>query len=111
MDKRLEPIKDLEFNFNEEMKELIFDMLAIRQMLNNEELSKRERKQLEKFKMQLVDKFRDELQSLNPTQIAIVRAFLYGKKMMRDKQIKTYLSFLIYNDYGFYNFVMVFHID
>lgn len=24
MDKRLEPIKDLEFNFNEEMKELIF---------------------------------------------------------------------------------------
>lgn len=80
MDKRLEPIKDLEFNFNEEMKELIFDMLAIQQMLNNEELSKRERKQLKKFKMQLVDKFRDELQSLNPTQIAIVRAFLYDKK-------------------------------
>lgn len=80
MDKRLEPIKDLEFNFNEEMKELIFDMLAIQQMLNNEELSKRERKQLEKFKMQLVDKFRDELQSLKPTQNAIVRAFLYGKK-------------------------------
>lgn len=80
MDKRLEPIKDLEFNFNEEMKELIFDMLAIQQMLNNEELSKRERKQLEKFKMQLVDKFRYELQALNPTQVAIVRAFLGGKK-------------------------------
>ena len=64
MDKRLEPIKDLKFNFNEEMKELIFDMLAIQQMLNNEELSKRERKQLQKFKMQLVDKFRDELQAL-----------------------------------------------
>ena len=46
MDKRLEPIKDLEFNFNEEMRELVFDMLAIQQMLNNEELSKRERKQL-----------------------------------------------------------------
>lgn len=59
MDKRLEPIKDLEFNFNEEMKELIFDMLVIQQMLNNEELNKRERNQLEKFKMQLVDKFRD----------------------------------------------------
>lgn len=80
MDKRLEPIKDLEFNFNEEMKELIFDMLAIQQMLNNEELSKKERKQLEKFKMQLVDKFRYELQALNPTQVAIVRAFLGGKK-------------------------------
>lgn len=80
MDKRLEPIKDLEFNFNEEMKELVFDMLAIQQMLNNEELSKRERKQLEKYKMQLVDKFRDELQALNPTQVAIVRAFLYCKK-------------------------------
>ena len=80
MDKRLEPIKDLEFNFNEEMKELIFDMLAIQQMLNNEELSKRERKQLEKYKMQLVNKFRYELQALNPTQIAIVRAFLNGKE-------------------------------
>ena len=80
MDKRLEPIKDLEFNFNEEMRELVFDMLAIQQMLNNEELSKRERKQLEKYKMQLVDKFRDELQLLNPTQVAIVRVFLYGKK-------------------------------
>ena len=33
------------------MKELVFDMLAIQQMLNNEELSKREKKQLEKFKM------------------------------------------------------------
>lgn len=80
MDKRLEPIKDLEFNFNKEMEDLIFDMLAIQQMLNNEELSKRERKQLEKYKMQLVDKFRDELQALNPTQIAIVRTFLNGKE-------------------------------
>lgn len=73
-------MKDLRFNLTEDMKELIFDMLAIQQMLNIEELSKRERNQLEKFKIQLVDKFRDELQSLNPTQIAIVRAFLYGKK-------------------------------
>ena len=80
MDKRLLPIKDLEFNFNKEMENLIFDMLAIQQMLNNEELSKRERKQLEKYKMQLVNKFRDELQALNPTQIAIVRAFLNGKE-------------------------------
>jgi len=80
MDKRLEPIKDLEFNFNKEMKDLIFDLLAIQQMLNNEELSKRERKQLEKYKMQLVDKFRYELQALNPTQVAIARAFLYGKE-------------------------------
>ena len=80
MDERLEPIKDLEFTFNKEMQDLIFDIMAIQQMLNNEELSKRERKQLEKFKMQLVDKFRDELQALNSTQIAIVRAFLYGKK-------------------------------
>ena len=80
MDKRLEPIKDLEFNFNEEMKELVFDMLAIQQMLKNEELNKRERKQLEKYKMQLVNKFRDELQALNPTQIAIVKTYLNGKE-------------------------------
>lgn len=80
MDERLEPIKDLEFTFNKEMQDLIFDIMAIQQMLNNEELSKRERKQLEKYKMQLVNKFRYELQALNPTQIAIVRAFLNGKE-------------------------------
>ena len=50
MDKRLEAIKDLEFNFNEEMKELIFDMLAIQQMLTNVELIKEKETNLKSLK-------------------------------------------------------------
>lgn len=35
---------------------------------------------LEKRKSELIDKFRLTLQQLNPSQVAIVRAFLSGKK-------------------------------
>lgn len=85
IDERLEPIKDLEFTIDDEMKETIFEMLAIQQMLENEELSKRERKLLEKCKKELFDSFKNDLQQLNPSQIAIVRAFLGGKKNERDE--------------------------
>ncbi len=57
IDERLELIKDLEFIIEEEMKETIFEMLAIQQMIGNEELSKREIKMLEKHKLELIDKF------------------------------------------------------
>ena len=80
IDKRLEPIKDLEFTIDEEMKEITFEMLAIQQMLENEDLSKRERKMLEKHKLELIDKFRLKLQQLNPSQVAIVRTFLGSQK-------------------------------
>lgn len=80
IDKRLEPIKDLEFTIDEEMKETIFQALSIQQILDNEELSKRERKMLEKHKLELIDKFRLKLQQLNPSQIAIVRSFLGSQK-------------------------------
>lgn len=54
---KLNPLKDLEFTINDEMKEIIFEMLAIQQMLEQEELSKRERKMLEKHKFEMLDKF------------------------------------------------------
>ena len=78
---RLKPIKDLEFIIDEEMKETIFEMLAIQQMLENDELSRREIKLLEKHKKELIDIFRLKLRQLNPNQIEIVRAFLGNKKI------------------------------
>lgn len=72
----LNPIKDLEFVITDDMKETIFEMLTIQQLLNKEELSKRERKMIEKQKQKLFDEFRTKLQELNPTQTLIVRQFL-----------------------------------
>lgn len=76
IDKRLNPIKDLEFVFTEDMKENVFEMLTLQQLLDNEELSKRERKMIEKQKQKLFDEFSTKLQELNPTQTLIVRQFL-----------------------------------
>lgn len=85
-DKRLLPIKDMEFTFNKEMEEEIYVLLSIQQILNSNELSKREKKMLEKLKFEILDNFRTQLHCLNPAQIKIAQAFLNGKKMMRDKQ-------------------------
>lgn len=75
--KKLNPIKDLEFVITDNMKETIFEMLTIQQLLNNsDELSKRERKILEKQKQTLLNNFKTKLQQLNPTQTIIVRQFL-----------------------------------
>ena len=75
-EKDLGPIKDLQFTITEDMKETIFQLLVIQQMLDSEELSKRERKMLVKQKFELLDDFRTKLQQLNPAQTLIVRQFL-----------------------------------
>lgn len=81
---KLNPIKDLEFTITEDMKETIFEMLTIQQMLNSDELSKRERKMLEKRKFDLLEDFRTKLQQLNPTQTIIVRQFLSSQKIKEN---------------------------
>ena len=62
------------------MEEEVFVLLSIQQILNCNELSKRERKMLEKLKYEILDDFRSQLHNLNPTQIAIAKTFLNGKK-------------------------------
>ena len=81
---KLNPIKDLEFVITDDMKETIFEMLTIQQLLNNEELSKRERKMLEKQKQDLLNSFKTKLQELNPTQTIIVRQFLSSQKNIEN---------------------------
>ena len=76
MDEKLMPLKDLEFVIDDEMKETIFQMLTIQQMLDKEDISKRERKMLEKHKFDLLEDFKYKLHTLNPTQIAIVKTYL-----------------------------------
>lgn len=60
------------------MKQTLFDMLAIQKMLESDELSYKELKQLEKEKERLLN-FREELHANNPVEVEIVRAILNAK--------------------------------
>ena len=70
----------MKFTINEDMEEEVFVLLSIQQILNCNELSKRERKMLEKLKGEIFDDFKTQLHCLNPTQIKIAQAFFNGKK-------------------------------
>lgn len=80
MKENLNELKDLNFYFTDDMKQALFDMLAIQQMLESDELSYKEIKQLEKEKERLLNHFREELHVNNPVEVEIVREFLQMKK-------------------------------
>lgn len=50
MEEKLKDLKDSNFYFTDDMKQTLFDMLAIQKMLESDELSYKELKQLEKEK-------------------------------------------------------------
>lgn len=58
-------LKDLQFTITESMKDTSIEMLTIRQMLDENELSKKERKLLEKQFEKLKQQFARELQEQN----------------------------------------------
>lgn len=80
MKENLSELKDLNFYFTDDMKQTLFDMLAIQKMLESDELSYKEQKQLEKEKERLLNHFREELHANNPVEVEIVREFLQMKK-------------------------------
>lgn len=73
-------LKDLQFTITENMKDTSIEMLTIRQMLDECELSKKDRKLLEKHFEKLKQQFAKELQEQNPVQTQIVRTYLSSKK-------------------------------
>lgn len=80
MKENLNELKDLNFYFTDNMKQNLFEMLAIQKMLESDELSYKELKQLEKEKERLLNHFREELYANNPVEVEIVREFLQMKK-------------------------------
>lgn len=58
MKENLNELKDLNFYFTDDIKQTLFDMLAIQKMLESDELSYKELKQLEKEKERLLNHFR-----------------------------------------------------
>lgn len=73
-------LKDLQFTITENMKEITIEMFTTKQMLDECELSKKERKLLEKHFEKLKQQFARELQEQNPVQVAIIRSYLSSKK-------------------------------
>ena len=80
MEEKLKDLKDLNFYFTDNMKQTLFDMMAIQKILESDDLNYKQQKELEKEKNGLLDIFRTELQENNPVEVSIVRAFLQMKE-------------------------------
>lgn len=76
MEEKLKDLKDLNFYFTDNMKQTLFDMMAIQKLLESDDLNYKQQKELEKEKNRLLDIFRTELQENNPVEVSIVRTFL-----------------------------------
>lgn len=73
-------LKDLQFTITKEFKNIVLEMATTRQILDECELSKKDRKLLEKHFEKLKMMFAKELQEQNPIQVAIIRSYLSNKK-------------------------------
>lgn len=80
MEEKLKDLKDVNFIFTNNMKQTLFDMMAIQKLLESDDLDYREQKELDKEKNRLLDIFRIELQENNPIKVSIVRTFLQMKE-------------------------------
>ena len=80
MEEKLKDLKALNFYFTDNMKQTLFDMMAIQKILESDDLNYKQQKELEKEKNRLLDIFRTELQENNPIEVSIVRAFLQMKE-------------------------------
>ena len=88
MEEKLKGLKDLNFYFTDNMKQTLFDMMAIQKLLESDDLNYKQQKELEKEKNRLLDIFRTELQENNPVEVSIVRAFLQMKEDEKNKMEK-----------------------
>ena len=80
MKEKLKDLKDLNFYFTDNMKQTLFDMMAIQKLLESDDLNYKQQKELEKEKNRLLDIFRTELKENNQVEDSIVRAFLQMKE-------------------------------
>lgn len=74
--KMLEDLKGLEFTMTNKMKEQLFRLIFIKQTLEDENLSFKEQKLLQKEFDSLLADFRKEFQANNKIQVHIVRKYL-----------------------------------
>ena len=69
-------IEELRFNLTEELNNTMIELLLTQQMLNENKLSKRDRKLLEHHKAELLELFRVEFQRNNIEQIKLYKELI-----------------------------------
>lgn len=69
-------IDELRFNLTEELNNTMIELLLTQQMLNENKLSKRDRKLLEHHKAELLEQFRIEFQRNNIEQIKLYKELI-----------------------------------
>ena len=69
-------IDELRFNLTEELNNTMIELLLTQQMLNENELSKRDRKLLEHHKAELLEQFRVEFQRNSIEQIKLYKELI-----------------------------------
>ena len=78
-------LKDLQFTITKEFKDLVIEMITTKQILDECELTPKDRKLLEKHFEKLKKRFATILQEENPVQVAIIRSYLSSKKEIDQK--------------------------
>ena len=73
-------LKNLQFTITKNFKDIVLEMATTRQILDECELSKKDRKLLEKHFEKLKQQFAKELQEQNPVQVMFIRNYLSSKK-------------------------------
>lgn len=69
-------IEELRFNLTEELNNTMIELLITQQMLNENKLSRRDRKLLEHHKAELLEQFRLEFQRNNIEQIKLYKELI-----------------------------------
>ena len=69
-------IEELRFNLTEELNNTMIELLITQQMLNENKISKRDRKLLEHHKAELLEQFRLEFQRNNIEQIKLYKELI-----------------------------------
>ena len=69
-------IEELRFNLTEELNNTMIELLITQQMLNENKLSRRDRKLLEQHKVELLEQFRLEFQRNNIEQIKLYKELI-----------------------------------
>ena len=69
-------IEELRFNLTEELNNTMIELLLTQQMLNENKLSRRDRKLLEHHKTELLEQFRVEFQRNNIEQIKLYKELI-----------------------------------
>lgn len=69
-------IEELRFNLTEELNNTMLELLITQQMLNENKLSRRDRKLLEHHKVELLELFRLEFQRNNIEQIKLYKELI-----------------------------------